>query len=384
MLLVVDEESIRQAEITNTDAEINLIDATTKYEDIESIVMQIEIDGTVQTVLHNVIRDETSTSELVVITNLEGIVYNVFEFNDGVMAGEINLNSYTHNDTDTDPCWGITCGIDLDTVFLNNSMSALNYLYTNNIYSTTMMSYQFVRSLNNYSTMGTAYANYYIGLAITAFNNDINDNNLDTCLKNILNNLKNIPNSPGNMVAQFTGNFPGYNWNVQSGSLSGQTASTDPPAYYNPSTGITTTFDSQAWLGATNLSWARTILHESIHAYLASYYAISRPGWIATYPEMVQDWGALQNWNDVHHEEIARSLVTMVAAALQDYGELMGYNLSTQFYEDMSWAGLQNTSTFNALSASEQKRILDVIAVELTGKDTDGNIKPQQGTDAGC
>jgi len=42
----------------------------------------------------------------------------------------------------------------------------------------------------------------------------------------------------------------------------------------------------------------------------------------------------------------------MVAAALQDYGELMGFNLSKQFYEDMSWAGLQNTSTFNALSAS--------------------------------
>ncbi len=141
-------------------------------------------------------------------------------------------------------------------------------------------------------------------------------------------------------------------------------------------TGIIRSFNKQ--------SWARTILHESIHPYLASYYAISRPGWIATYPEMVQDWGALQNWNDVHHEEIARSLVTMVAAALQDYGELMGYNLSTQFYEDMSWAGLQNTSTFNALSASEQKRILDVIAVELTGEDTDGNIKSQKGTDAGC
>ncbi|MCH7523909.1 MAG: M23 family metallopeptidase [Bacteroidetes bacterium] len=166
MLLVIDEESIRQAEITNTDAEINLIDATTKYEDIESTIMQIEIDGTVQTVLYNVIRDETSTSELVVITDLEGIVYNVFELNDGEILGEVDLNTYTSTstnstDTGTDPCWGITCGITLETVFLGSSTSALNYYYTNNITSTTMMSYQFVRSLNNYSTMGTAYAYYY-------------------------------------------------------------------------------------------------------------------------------------------------------------------------------------------------------------------------------
>ena len=47
-------------------------------------------------------------------------------------------------------------------------------------------------------------------------------------------------------------------------------------------TGIIRSFNKQ--------SWARTILHESIHPYLASYYAISRPGWIAIYPEMVQDW----------------------------------------------------------------------------------------------
>ena len=187
------------------------------------------------------------------------------------------------------------------------------------------------------------------------------------------------------MVAKFSGNFPGYNWEVKSGSLSGETARTDAPTNYNAQTGtMTTTFDSQGWSNATNLSWARTLIHESIHAYLAASYKINRPNYIATYPQMVQDWGIKQNWNDVHHEEIARSLVSLVGAALESYGKNEGYTLSNQFYEDMAWAGLQDTSTFKALPSADQKRILDTISVELTGNDVNGNSKTQKGKKAGC
>lgn len=170
--LEVDLSSIRQAEITNTDAKINLIDATTKFNNVESTVMQIEIDGTVQTILYNVIpennsqsRSETnSTSRYnftgnIVITNLSGNVLNNFQYNSGNLLGEINLNFYS---TGPDPCWGITCGIDLDTVYLSNAQTIPNWAYTN--YANTanvMMNYQFVRSTNNYATMALAYANYY-------------------------------------------------------------------------------------------------------------------------------------------------------------------------------------------------------------------------------
>lgn len=50
----------------------------------------------------------------------------------------------------------------------------------------------------------------------------------------------------------------------------------------------------------------------------------------------------------------------------------------------MSWAGLQDTSTFKNLPASDQTRILDTIAVELTGMDTQGNSTTQKGENAGC
>ena len=99
---------------------------------------------------------------------------------------------------------------------------------------------------------------------------------------------------------------------------------------------------------------------------------------------MVEDWGVLQNWNGVHHEEFSRNLVIPIAVALESYGINKGYNLSKQFYEDMAWAGLQDTAAFKALPSSVQKRILDTIATELTGKDIGGNTKEQKGENAGC
>ncbi len=35
-------------------------------------------------------------------------------------------------------------------------------------------------------------------------------------------------------------------------------------------------------------------------------------------------------------------------------------------------------------NASDRKRIKDLLAVELSTKDTNGNIKTQKGTNAGC
>lgn len=168
--LDVDLESIRQEEITNTDAEINLIDATTQFENIESVIMQIEIDGTTQTILYNVIPEEGSNTESnsfsgnVVITDLSGMVFSNFYYNSGELIGEVNLNNYYSSDTD--PCWGIACGIDLEEVVINANPTTpywdayTNYANTTNV----MMNYQFVRSYNNYTSLADAYSNYYASI----------------------------------------------------------------------------------------------------------------------------------------------------------------------------------------------------------------------------
>ncbi|WP_108423948.1 hypothetical protein [Flagellimonas amoyensis] len=205
-------------------------------------------------------------------------------------------------------------------------------------------------------------------------------NNLYPCMKGIMTDLTGSNTGIGYMINKFAGTDPGYNWNVQDGSLGGPTAQTS--VAYNSATGtVTTTFDSQAWPNATDLSWARTILHESIHAYViavnyntttvAGRQTLLGPNWASAY----LNYG---------HNYIADNYIGPMANSLEEFGNSMGYNLSRQFYEDMAWAGLHNTPAFQSLSASEQQRILDTIATELTKKDTNGNTKPQKGNNAGC
>lgn len=99
---------------------------------------------------------------------------------------------------------------------------------------------------------------------------------------------------------------------------------------------------------------------------------------------MASEWDKLQNWNDMHHEEIARSIVNDIALALEEYGKNNGYNLPSQFYQDMAWGGLQETDTFKKLPFADQQRILNVISTELTGADSNGITKTQNGKKAGC
>ncbi|MBW8245260.1 hypothetical protein K1F50_20855, partial [Muricauda oceani] len=173
---------------------------------------------------------------------------------------------------------------------------------------------------------------------------------------------------------------PGFNWEVKDGSLGGATGTTSTK--YNKLTGtVTTTFDSQAWGNATDLSWARTMMHESIHAYVvaSSYNAAT----IAQKQALLgPDWASA--YLNYGHDYIANNYIKPMADSLQEFGNIKGYHHSRQFYEDMAWAGLHSTSAFNGLPLATQKRINDVILIELTKKDTNGNPKPQKGNNAGC
>lgn len=379
--LEIDIESLEQVDLTNTDAKLNIASATTIFDGVETEIFQIEINGELQTILFHRVPENniTMTSRILIkdrnftgsvySTDLMGRVLSGFEVKNGNVSNQYRLNTYS-----TDP-------IPLKEVIINNTYKAPAYYGSsafNNIDYSRTPNY-----LNNYSSMGVAYASYYIHLQVKKFNDEIKDGLLQPCLKKIIDNLKNTTASPGNMITNFTGNpANGYNWTMKQGSLDGSIAATSP--IYNPTSGMTTTFDTQRWNDATDLSWARTMLHESIHAYLVTYFNVDRPGWIATYPEMVKDWGVKQNWNTVHHEEIAKSLVSSIGSALEVYGVSQGYNLTKQFYQDMAWAGLQTTDAFKALPSSEQKRILDTILTELTGKDSNEEVKTQKGKKAGC
>ena len=216
------------------------------------------------------------------------------------------------------------------------------------------------------------------------FEAQINDAALKPCMQPIVADLKNITKGVGSIVTKFAGNNQGWNWTLQDGSLPGGT-NANTSQQYNTSTGtVTTTFDASKFTNATNLSIARTILHESVHAYLVVYFRTDPLAASRTYSQLLQDYYQHNNANTAHHIEMTRSFVNEIALALEEYGTSKGYNLTSQFYKDLAWGGLTTTPAFQALSTTDQNRINNTILTEQTGKDSQGNTQQQKGTNAGC
>lgn len=177
----------------------------------------------------------------------------------------------------------------------------------------------------------------------------------------------------------------GYNWTIKNGDLSNtnQTAFTSSGFDTNTNSAVTT-MDLQKYPNVTDLSIARTLLHESFHAYLVAYFQNDRALANQQYAYLVDAYQRQhQDINDLNHFELS-FWVANLADGLQQYGQSKGYNLPNQFYQDMAWAGLEDTNAYKALSSADKRRIQDTIQTELTGKDSNGNNATQSGKNPGC
>lgn len=218
------------------------------------------------------------------------------------------------------------------------------------------------------------------------FLTQIDDTNLSPCMKAILAAIKNLSNgSVAGIIQQFAGTTPGFNWTLKDGTLQ-QTTNAETSPIYNSTTGtVTTTFDSQKFINGSDLAVARTILHESVHAYLVAYFKLNKPGFVANYPTMVQEWGTYNNWNAVHHEEFARSLVGSIAISLQEYAVNKGYNITDpNYFNDMAWGGLSGTTAFNQMSLAEKNRINNLLSSEQSGYNLSNSYVGFKGVPSGC
>ncbi|MFI5451107.1 hypothetical protein ACHMWN_03030 [Pedobacter sp. UC225_61] len=229
------------------------------------------------------------------------------------------------------------------------------------------------------------------------FLSKIDATQLKPCMKTILDTIKKLSNgSVAGIIQKFSGNLPGYNWILKDGGLpigtNGQTSS-----IYNSSMGtVTTIFDSSKFTMGSDLSVARTILHESVHAYLITFFKTNLPNFIGSYPQMVQEWGIYNNWNDTHHAEFVRSFVNDIGVALEEYGKKNGYNLPSQFYNDLAWGGLTHTidANGNVIETNwfktnipnilDRQRILNNLSAEQYGVNSNGNPQSKKGNNSGC
>ena len=127
---------------------------------------------------------------------------------------------------------------------------------------------------------------------------------------------------------------------------------TDPDPLWNSATGryeITTYLNSQYLSTATRVSTARSMIHESIHAYLVYQQRLNTNREVY---ELVSSYaesnGFSNNLNIIHHEFMAQ-FVNSIAYHLKlwDRNHGTGGNLGWQYYHDMAWGGLANYRDLN-------------------------------------
>jgi len=136
-----------------------------------------------------------------------------------------------------------------------------------------------------------------------------------------------------------------------------QTSNTDPYNY-------TMTFDLNRVQNATDIAIARTMMHESIHAYLFSVFALNDSIYEADFPlawaKFLEDPNKDFSTDEgLHHEQMAQSYVDALKFGLIDIYGVSDYK-NEEYWENIALGGLIETAWFDTTSvySSTRKRTI--------------------------
>lgn len=215
---------------------------------------------------------------------------------------------------------------------------------------------------------------------------------LPECLDNIVLDL--ILSSNGKfskVMDKFVGHSTvpkNFNWSIIAENANGLTdanASTNPTVKHGSFVETRIYYDNIH--KGTDISVARTIIHEGFHAYLVFVYRYQNID--KSYKSLLDEYGSNynNNANDTHHAFfILENIISEIALALKEFGQKQGYNLSNQFYSDMAWGGLthikdpSNTNNYilNPIfkeavpNQTDQQRILNTLSAEQLSQTVNG------------
>jgi hypothetical protein len=186
-------------------------------------------------------------------------------------------------------------------------------------------------------------------------------------LKDILLRIQSIHlGKIGFILDSLSGRTKNWVWIIQEGPLpeftNGMTVLT--------SSGAVTTLDFDKLKRATNLSAARTILHEMVHAYLTLYYRFDPKGARKDYPDIYKSW--LRNYDyfdyaQAQHEEIEKYFVSDIALNLKAFGKSTGLSIDDMVYNDLAWGGL-DVENSSLLTEFQKQRIQYRLVAEVTNR----------------
>lgn len=157
-------------------------------------------------------------------------------------------------------------------------------------------------------------------------------------LTQILNKVFEIqPGKVGAIIDQFdTSN--NWDWILEEGSLP---ENTNAVTQFSTK-GAYTIIDMDKLKYATDLSIARTIIHELVHAHLLLSFIYNNVNASLEYPGIVRAWAAtpIPDYNAIQHQEMAESFVDDIALALKEYDNNENRFTDNYAYLDLAWAGL--------------------------------------------
>lgn len=192
--------------------------------------------------------------------------------------------------------------------------------------------------------------------------------NLNSCVQAQLTRLQNLKGNDIGGLFRFFSSTPYTTWNIQSAYLADDngrqvnavtSSSAGLPADYI-STALNITFTSNA----TNVAVARTLIHESMHAYLIRWAYSRSMNVNATTSQLVDAYLGAANPNDPagQHEAMVNIINQMAGALQADFPDL---DLTTGGYaQNLFWGGLTQTAAYAALPDSQKSAILTAAAAE--------------------
>lgn len=221
-----------------------------------------------------------------------------------------------------------------------------------------------------------------------AISKKIESDDLDPCSNEILTDLKTLEqNDIAKILQRFGSTNSIYDWEIKTGTPTNpdNIAETD---WERDSNGAAQDYEYETLVRpsyvnqATEIAIARTILHEMLHTYLISLVddaIITGSSDATNFPLL---WNALVNQtydnspNQLQHEIIGRKFIEPLRDALKEYDT---NSQPDQYYEDLAWGALENTSTFNTLypvGSSSRNRIINTNLAEDTNS-TQSGITPE-------
>lgn len=213
-------------------------------------------------------------------------------------------------------------------------------------------------------------------------NNIIIDTTVRPCIRKVLDSIRAIETGTiARIITTFSGNIPGFDVELKEvpqffGVDSAANAITD---YSSSFQRARITLNQQINANATNLSIARTLLHEFVHAFLVDYFqnssqvpqAVKDTILDKSYGRMLRTFIKLSNpmSNDEQHIIIQKYFINDIAQALKYYCLRVGINNPDidLICEDMAWGGLQDIDAYFEESVENRERIIRRLKAELSG-----------------